>query len=66
MILKNLPYEGLNIGRDSSCYIQIIDNTVSRKPHAFIKYRGGDFYVYDNNSKFGTIVVEDLEEPLKF
>jgi pSer/pThr/pTyr-binding forkhead associated (FHA) protein len=59
LILNNLPSEGLSIGRGGSCYIKIVDNTISRKPHAFIQYKGGNFYIFDNQSKFGTIVVEE-------
>jgi hypothetical protein len=59
LILKNLPMEGLSIGRGASCYLKLSGNTISRQPHAFIQYRMGDFYVLDNESKFGTAVVED-------
>jgi hypothetical protein len=49
----------VSIGRGGSCYIKIVDNTISRKPHAFIQYKEGDFYVFDNQSKFGTLVLEE-------
>ena len=43
------------MGRDASSYIRINDISVSIV-HAFIKYNRGEFCIYDNDSKFGTLV----------
>ena len=57
VILKNIPYEGVTIGRDGCNFIKIKDITVSRT-HACIKYNGGEFVLFDEDSKFGTTVHE--------
>lgn len=45
------------IGRGHESEVRINDISVSRC-HALIKYRHGDgFYIEDNQSKFGTIVM---------
>ena len=44
------------MGRGHDAEIRITDISVSRF-HALIKYNKGDFYIEDNNSKFGTLVL---------
>lgn len=44
------------MGRGHDAEIRITDISVSRF-HASIKYNKGDFYIEDNNSKFGTLVL---------
>ncbi len=55
MIIKNVPSEGIKFGRGHECEIRITDISVSRN-HANIKYVNGSFYLFDNKSKFGTLV----------
>ncbi len=43
------------IGRNHECDLRINDNTVSRT-HAFLRFIDGDYYLEDNDSKFGTLV----------
>lgn len=45
----------LKIGRNQTCDIRSDDISVSRQ-HASIETRNGEFLLYDNRSKFGTIV----------
>jgi pSer/pThr/pTyr-binding forkhead associated (FHA) protein len=58
MIIKNVPAEGIKLGRGHECEIRITDISVSRN-HALIKNVNGSFYVFDNKSKFGTLVREE-------
>jgi len=54
-----IPYaEGgvLKMGRTSSCDVKIEDISVSRC-HAFLKMAGGEFYLEDNGSRFGSAVL---------
>ena len=44
------------MGRGHDSDIRIADISVS-KCHAVIKYDNGEFYLEDNNSKFGTLVL---------
>ena len=57
MIVKDPPEMGIKLGRGHECEIRITDISVSRK-HAFIKSNNNEFYILDNNSKFGTLVRE--------
>jgi pSer/pThr/pTyr-binding forkhead associated (FHA) protein len=43
------------MGRGHQCEIRLQDISVSRM-HSEIKFEGGEFYVNDLNSKFGTLV----------
>lgn len=45
----------VTIGRSFNEDIVIQDITVSRS-HASIELRGGEFYLYDNDAKFGTLI----------
>ena len=58
MVIQNIPNEGIKIGRGHECEIRITDISVSRN-HARIDKIGDDYYVFDNKSKFGTLVKEE-------
>lgn len=45
----------VKMGRGHQCEIRLQDISVSRM-HSEIKFEGGEFYVNDLNSKFGTLV----------
>jgi len=51
------PTEGtsVKIGRGHQCEIRLQDISVSRQ-HSEIKYSNGEFYLNDQDSKFGTLV----------
>ena len=55
MIIQNIPQTGIKLGRGYECEIRITDISVSRN-HAQIKNVGNSFYVFDNKSKFGTLI----------
>lgn len=57
MSTKNI----IKIGRGVDTDLRINDISVSRV-HAFIKLENGGFYLEDNHSKFGTLVL--LNKPL--
>jgi len=46
----------IKMGRGHECDLRENDISVSRF-HAYIKYQDGQFFVFDNNSKFGTLVL---------
>lgn len=46
----------IKIGRGHMCDFRIPDISVSRT-HSIIKYENENFYVYDNDSKFGTLIL---------
>jgi len=58
MILLSLSSEDnqIKLGRGHECDLRENDISVSRL-HAYIKYKEGKFTIYDNNSKFGTLVL---------
>ena len=58
MVIQNIPADGIKIGRGHECQIRITDISVSRS-HARIDKIGDDYYVFDNKSKFGTLVKQD-------
>jgi len=55
LMVKNVPEEGIKLGRGHECEIRITDISVSRN-HALIKFIGNSFIVFDNKSKFGTLI----------
>jgi len=62
-----LNVEGTNelkIGRGHTNNILVNDISVSRL-HASIKYVDGEFFLFDNNSKFGTLVLVQKQLELK-
>lgn len=54
-MIQNIPNEGIKLGRGHECEIRITDISVSRN-HGLIKNQPDGFYIYDNKSKFGTLV----------
>jgi len=58
MILLSINAEDnqVKMGRGHECDLRENDISVSRL-HAFIKYQDGKFIVFDNNSKFGTLIM---------
>jgi pSer/pThr/pTyr-binding forkhead associated (FHA) protein len=58
MVIQNIPEGGIKLGRGHECEIRITDISVSRN-HARIDKVGDDYYVFDNKSKFGTLVKEE-------
>ncbi len=58
MVIQNIPADGIKIGRGHECEIRITDISVSRN-HARIDKIGDDYFVFDNKSKFGTLVKEE-------
>jgi predicted component of type VI protein secretion system len=61
-LIQFLPGETVKIGRGHTCDLRISDISVSRF-HSKIMYDKGQFKIYDNNSKFGTLIL--LQEPFK-
>jgi pSer/pThr/pTyr-binding forkhead associated (FHA) protein len=55
IVIQNVPSDGIKIGRGHQCDIRVTDISVSRV-HAFIKLINGKFVLFDNESKFGTLV----------
>ena len=49
-------------GRGHQCDLRISDISVSRF-HSFIKYDKGLFSIFDNNSKFGTLIL--IQKPVQ-
>lgn len=43
------------MGRGNECEIRVDSPSISRN-HARIALKEGEYYVYDNKSKFGTVV----------
>lgn len=57
MLLQDIEKEGVRIGRGHECEIRVADISVSRS-HARIARVGSDYFIFDNKSKFGTLVKE--------
>ena len=60
-MIQNVPQDGIKLGRGHDCEIRITDISVSRN-HAMIKFLNGAFHIFDNKSKFGTLVKEERME----
>ena len=58
MVIQNIPNDGIKIGRGHECEIRITNISVSRN-HARIDKINDEYFVFDNKSKFGTLVKED-------
>jgi pSer/pThr/pTyr-binding forkhead associated (FHA) protein len=58
MVIQNTGLEGIKLGRGHECEIRITDISVSRN-HASIKITDDGFFIYDNKSKFGTLVRDE-------
>jgi pSer/pThr/pTyr-binding forkhead associated (FHA) protein len=61
MVIQNVSAEGIKLGRGHDCEIRVTDISVSRN-HAKIEKIGSDYYIFDNKSKFGTLVREEKLE----
>jgi len=48
-------HEPIRLGRGHQCDLRISDISISRV-HALLKYKDGKFLVFDNESKFGTLI----------
>jgi len=48
-------HEPIRMGRGHQCDLRISDISVSRV-HALLKYKDGRFLLFDNESKFGTLI----------
>lgn len=53
------------VGRENTVDIRITDISVSRA-HSYINYYNGNFYVADNKSKFGTLVLVQQPFPISY
>lgn len=60
--LRKLRTMSFTVGRENTVDIRITDISVSRT-HSHINYNSGNFYVADNNSKFGTLVL--VQQPFE-
>lgn len=58
MIIQNPSVGGIKLGRGHECEIRITDISVSRN-HAVIKENPNGFYIFDNKSKFGTLIRDE-------
>ena len=59
-LLSLLPDDFIKMGRGHYCELRVSDISVSRF-HAFIKNLADEFYIFDNNSKFGTLMLMEKE-----
>jgi len=55
----------IKLGRGHQCDLRISDISVSRV-HALLKYEDDKFLVFDNDSKFGTLILLTQNYPVKF
>lgn len=53
--MEDIPPEGIRIGRGNECEIKVDNPSISRN-HARIVKQHGDYVVFDNKSKFGTLI----------
>lgn len=58
MLIQNPGVEGIKLGRGHECEIRITDISVSRN-HASIRQNPDGFYIFDNKSKFGTLIRDE-------
>ena len=61
-----VPEKGqtMKLGRGHQCDLRISDISVSRI-HAHLKFEDGKFLIYDNDSKFGTLILLTDKYPVK-
>ena len=64
MLIQNPGNDGIKLGRGHECEIRITDISVSRN-HAAIKMNPDGFYIYDNKSKFGTLVRDETHSEIE-
>ena len=55
----------IKLGRGHQCDLRISDISVSRV-HALLKYEEDKFLVFDNDSKFGTLILLTGNYPVKY
>ena len=55
-ILNTENKSQLFIGRNASCDVRIGDDISVSRVHSCIKKLGGEYFIEDNNSTFGTLV----------
>jgi hypothetical protein len=55
----------IKIGRGHMCEFRIADISVSRT-HSIIKYENENFFIFDNDSKFGTLILLRKPYQIKF
>ena len=53
--VEDIPVEGIRMGRGNECEIQVDSPSISRN-HACIVKKYGEYYVFDNKSKYGTLL----------
>lgn len=56
IIFKNSKIKFLKKGRSNNSDLKFSDISVSRT-HALINFKNGNFYLKDNHSKFGTLIL---------
>jgi hypothetical protein len=56
--------DSIKLGRGHQCDLRISDISVSRI-HAFLKFSEGKFLIYDNESKFGTLILLNKDYEIK-
>ena len=56
LLIVSPMYKIFKLGRGHAAHVRVNDISISRE-HAFIKCRNDGFYIEDNNSKFGTLVL---------
>jgi len=56
--------DSIKLGRGHQCDLRISDISVSRI-HAFLKFSEGKFLIYDNESKFGTLILLNKDYDIK-
>lgn len=54
----------MKIGRQHTCDLRISDISVSRV-HAFLRFNDHKFSLFDNDSKFGTLILLDRDYPVR-
>ena len=54
----------LKIGRGHQCDLRISDISVSRV-HSHLKFIDGKFLIFDNDSKFGTLILLNDNYPIR-
>ena len=60
--ILSVANKNILFGRSHKCHVIINDETIS-KVHAMISYYNGKFILFDNNSKFGTMIY--IKTPFK-
>ena len=66
MLSLIVPHENdpIRLGRGHQCDLRISDISVSRV-HALLRYQNGKFLIFDNESKFGTLILLNQDYRIK-